>query len=82
MTLLWSYMLASFPANPEVYHKPNAWPGIVDTGEFGAAETGDGKMRFIDADEARDVGLVDGTYRQTYPAVYLQEVLDDQDDNG
>ncbi|HEY1574646.1 MAG TPA: hypothetical protein VGG05_25165 [Pseudonocardiaceae bacterium] len=63
-----------FPADPEIYHKPGAWPGI-DTGEFGAAEPADGPLRLIDAAEAREVGLSDGTYRQTYPAAFLQKVL-------
>ncbi|GLY70931.1 hypothetical protein [Amycolatopsis taiwanensis] len=75
-------LLALFPADPEIYHKPGAWPGIVDTGEFGAAETSDGTMRLIDAGEARDVGLQDGTYRQAYPSAYLQDVLDERDDNS
>jgi hypothetical protein len=74
-------LLALFPADPPIYHKPGAWPGI-DTGEFGAAETADGPMRMIGADEAREVGLLGGTYRQTYPAAYLQKVLDDEDDNS
>lgn len=68
-------LLGGFPAEPEIYHKPGAWPGI-DTGEFGAAETADGRLRLIDADESRAVGLQDGTYRATRPAAYLQKVLD------
>jgi hypothetical protein len=73
-------LLASFPADPEVFHKPNAWPGI-DTGEFGAAETAGGPLRMIDEAEAREVGLLDGTYRQTRPAVYLQKVLGEEPDS-
>lgn len=71
-------LLSLFPAKPEIYHKPNQWPGIVDTGEFGAAETADGTMRLIGPDEAREVGLQDGTYRQTYVAEHLQQWLDDE----
>ncbi|MET8759532.1 hypothetical protein [Lentzea sp. NPDC004782] len=67
---------AVFPADPPIYHRPGAWPGI-DTGEHGAAETADGTMRLIDADEAREVDL-QGAYRQVYVAAYLQKVLDDQ----
>lgn len=70
-------LLESFPTDPEIYHKPGAWPGI-DTGEFGAAEPADGPLRLIDAAESREVGLADGTYRQTYPAAYLQKVLAEQ----
>jgi hypothetical protein len=67
-------LLGLFSADPPIYHKPGAWPGI-DTGEFGAAETGDGPLRMIDEAEAREVGLLDGGYRQTRPAAYLQKVL-------
>jgi len=70
-------LLEPFPRDPAIYHQPNAWPGI-DTGEHGAAETADGTMRKIDPDEARAVGLADGSYRQVYPAAYLQKVLDDR----
>lgn len=67
-------LLANFPESPEVHHAPGAWPGI-DTGEHGAAETGEGTMRFIDAAEAREVGLADGSYRQTRTAADLQKQL-------
>lgn len=70
-------LLRLFPAEPEIFHEPGAWPGI-DTGEFGAAETATGPLRLISADEAREVGLSDRTYRQTYTAAHLQKVLDAQ----
>jgi hypothetical protein len=72
-------LLGSFPADPEVYHRPNAWPG-VDTGEFGAAETADGPLRMVDEAEAREVGLLDGTYRQTRPAAHLHKLLGEEPD--
>lgn len=65
-----------FPSDPPIYHKAGAFPG-VDTGEFGAAETADGDMRMLSQAEASEVGLLDGTYRQVYPAAYLQKVLDE-----
>jgi len=74
-------LLALFPSDPVIYHQPNAWcrqPGIADTGQFGAAETADGTLRLIDPDEAREVGLQDGTYRQGCMAAYLQKQLDDE----
>jgi hypothetical protein len=64
-----------FPADPPIYNKPSAWPG-VDTGEFGAAETADGAMTPISAEEAGELGLTDGTYRQTMNAAFLQRQLD------
>jgi len=68
-------LLELFPADPPIYHRPNAWPGI-DTGEFGAAETADGTMTPISEDEAGELGLTDGTYRQTRHAAFLQKQLD------
>jgi hypothetical protein len=64
-----------FPADPPIYHKPGAWPG-VDTGEFGAAETAGGAMTPISASEAQEIGLTDGTYRQTMNSAFLQKQLD------
>jgi immunity protein 26 of polymorphic toxin system len=69
-------LLALFPSDPPIYHRANAWPG-VDTGEFGAAETGDGTLRLIGPDEAREVGLQDGIYRHpVHHAAWLQKLLD------
>lgn len=77
-----SSLLALFPADPPIYHRPGAWPGIVDTGTHGAAETADGELRLIGQDEAREVGLSDGTYRQTRTAAHLEQHLDEQPGTG
>lgn len=69
-------LCALFPADPPIYHRPNAWPG-VDTGEFGAAETADGTMTPIPESEAGEIGLTAGTYRQTTHAAFLQKQLDE-----
>jgi hypothetical protein len=75
-------LLSLFPAEPEIYHKPGQWSDIgIDTGEFGAAETADGTIRLIGPDEAREVGLLDGTYRQVETADFLQRRLDEEDKN-
>jgi hypothetical protein len=59
----------------------------TDAGRFGAAETADGTLRLIGPDEARQAGLLDGTYRQTCNAVcchaaWLQKLLDDEVDRS
>jgi hypothetical protein len=69
-------LLALFPSDPPIYHRPNAWPGVADTGEFGAAETADGTLRLIGPDEAREVGLQDGSYRSVILPEYLEKLLD------
>ncbi len=71
-------LLALFPAEPEIYHEPRRRPGVDDTGEFGAAETAEGPLRFIDAEEARAVGLADGSYEQTRLSPYLEQYLDER----
>jgi hypothetical protein len=73
-------LLGLFPAEPEIYHKPRRRPGVDDTGEFGAAETADGRLRFIGSEEARNVGLADGSYRQTVLGEFLQRQLDESGD--
>jgi hypothetical protein len=80
-------LLALFPSDPPIYHRHDAWQtwGTADTGEFGefgAAETADGTLRLIGPDEAREVGLLDGTYRQTCHAAWLQKLLDDEVDRS
>ncbi|MFB7257768.1 hypothetical protein [Streptomyces nojiriensis] len=69
-------LLSAFPGEPEIYHLPvPVWPGY-DFGEFGAAETPAGDIRLIDGDEARAVGVANGSYRQSYASEFLQRSLD------
>lgn len=65
-----------FPADPPIFHKPNKTPGVY-TGEFGASETADGTITPISQDEAREIGVTDGSYRSSSTAAYLQKQLDD-----
>ncbi|MFF6984292.1 hypothetical protein ACFZAV_43020 [Streptomyces sp. NPDC008343] len=70
-------LLSLFPAEPEIYHSPDLqWPG-VDLGEFGAAEKATGEIRLIGLDEARQVGLLDGTYQQSYLGESVGKVIAD-----
>lgn len=69
-------LLALFPSDPPIYHAANMFDD-VDTGKYGAAETADGTLRLIDSDEAREVGLLDGTYTSGHHAAYLQKLIDD-----
>lgn len=66
-----------FPCPSEIYHGTDLrWPD-VDLGEFGAAESAQGELRLITEDEAREVGLIDGSYRQSLLSEHLQQALDD-----
>ena len=77
-------LLALFPSAPCIYHRPDAWKtfggSAEEYGEFGAAETSDGTMRLIGPDEAREIGLQDGTYRGVILGDFLQRILDDEAD--
>ena len=48
---------------PEIYHSPRS-RSVETHGEFGLAETADGRLRRISREEAEAVGLLDDTYRQ------------------
>lgn len=69
-------LLDLFPRDPEIYHAPDIWPNL-DLGEFGAAETADGGIRPIGAEEADVMGVRDGSYRQVHMSEQLQRLLDD-----
>ncbi|MCC6133128.1 MAG: hypothetical protein IT186_24625 [Acidobacteria bacterium] len=58
-------LMSLFPSMPEIYHAKTGL-NLENTriGEFGSAESPDGRLRQIDSIEARDVGLLDGRYRQ------------------
>ncbi|MGA5317899.1 hypothetical protein ACPCTK_27840 [Streptomyces pseudogriseolus] len=69
-------LLSAFPAEPEIYHSPNAaFPGF-DFGEFGSAESPSGAVRLIDGAEASAVGISTGSYRQAFTGKFLQQSLD------
>jgi hypothetical protein len=68
-----------FPSEPEIFHRaPSVVPGI-DLGEFGAGESPDGTLRFLTENEAREIGLLDRSYRQAHTSEYLDEVLRAED---
>ncbi|MCF6526624.1 hypothetical protein [Streptomyces sp. JJ36] len=70
-------LLSLFPAEPEIYHTPDLqWPGM-NLGKFGAAERASGEIRLVEIGEAREVGLLDGTYRQSYLGESLEEFMDE-----
>jgi hypothetical protein len=70
-------LLAAFPNEPAIYHAPDlTWPGIR-IGPFGSAETARGVLRDLTEQEAHEVGLLNGTYRQIHMANDLQQRLSD-----
>jgi hypothetical protein len=68
-------VLGCFPAEPEIYHRPQPpIPGIPAIGEFGAAETAAGRLRDLTPAEAREIDLA-GSYRQTYLPKSFEQAL-------
>ncbi|SOD64023.1 hypothetical protein SAMN06297387_1142 [Streptomyces zhaozhouensis] len=69
-------LAARFPREPEIYHRADTLPpGTVDSA-YGAAETAAGALRPVDRDEAEAVGLLDGSYRQTYLSADVPGLLE------
>jgi len=73
-----AHILDCFPADPEIYHRPQPWfvgiPGIPAIGEFGAAETATGRLRNLTSAEAVDIDLAD-TYEQVYLPEQFEQAL-------
>lgn len=69
-------LLLAFPAQPEIYHRPQPLiPGVSPVGRFGAAETADRKLRDVSREEAERLGLLNPGFRQTYPSPILVKEL-------
>jgi hypothetical protein len=66
-------LLAVYPAEPEIYHHKADNPDDPAIGPFGAAETGDGRLRCLSADEYHASPLMDAEYRQ----IMLEEQVED-----
>jgi predicted small secreted protein len=62
-------LLERFTSEPEIFHRPSP------EAPYGLAETASEKIRALTKEEADTVGLLDGTYRQTYTCEFLQTRL-------
>jgi len=67
-------LIALFP-EPEIYHAPNPNASDPTLHGYGAAETVDGRLRPISEEEARRVGLTDGSYDQGYLSEHLDRII-------
>lgn len=58
-------LLRLFPSEPEIYHAPGLTVPGIDFGEFDLADLPTpGRLRQVSREEAEEVGLLDGSYRQ------------------
>jgi hypothetical protein len=72
-------LLRLFPPKPEIYYANDAFHKKLklDIGPHGSAADPDTlQMRHISEQEAREVGLMDGTYRASYLGKLLEKHLD------
>lgn len=68
-------VLGCFPADPEIYHRPQPpFPGLPTVGEFGSGETASGHLRDLAAAEALAIDLA-GSYEQVYPHEQFERAL-------
>ncbi|MDT5293479.1 MAG: hypothetical protein QOJ76_359 [Acidobacteriota bacterium] len=75
-------LLSLFPAEPEIYYRQQVIPGMPDYGKdigpYGSGRTASGRMRELTKEEAEELGLLDGSYRQGHLAEHLEEYLSAQ----
>jgi hypothetical protein len=75
-------LLSLFPSEPEIYLRQQVIPGMPDYGKnigpYGSGQTASGRTRDLTKEEAEELGLLDGTYRQTFVAQYLEDHLSAQ----
>ncbi|HAW29244.1 MAG TPA: hypothetical protein DCY03_14180 [Planctomycetaceae bacterium] len=57
-------LLGLFPSSPEIYHSKSDNPSNNIIGQFGSAESPNGELRALCENEARQIELDTGVYRQ------------------
>lgn len=70
-------LLSLFPAEPEIYHREQIISSGPEIGPYGSGETASGQLRHLTKEEAEELGLLSGEYRQSYLAEYLEKCLND-----
>jgi len=72
-------LLDLFPKSPEVFHIKSDHPSNDQIGPYGSGETITGELRNLTEAEAKEIGLIQGAYRQVMLEEqfekYLQETL-------
>jgi immunity protein 26 of polymorphic toxin system len=68
-------LLSLFPEEPEIYHRQHADRPNPQLGPYGAGETASGKLRQLTREEAEEIGLLSGEYRQSYLPETLENYL-------
>ena len=71
-------LLELFPRNPEIFHYPQSVPGNPPVGPYGSGETPSGQLRNLTKEEAQELGIVGGKYRQGYTPEYLETYLNSE----
>jgi hypothetical protein len=71
-------LLTLFPREHEIYHYPQSVPGNPQVGPYGSGETPSGRLRNLTKEEAQELGIVGGKYRQGYTPQYLETYLNSE----
>lgn len=70
-------LLKLFPKSPEIFHEPSDDPEDEEIGPYGCGETAAEKLRDLTEREAKEIGLIQGTYLQTMSGETFEEYLKD-----
>lgn len=68
-------LLSLFPSEPEIYHTGQNIVSGIEIGPYGSGETASGQLRPLMKEEAEELGLFSGQYRQIYTPAYLEIYL-------
>lgn len=70
-------LLDLFPKSPEIYHSKSDHPSDDQIGPYGSGETATEELRQLTESEARQIGLIQGTYRQVMLEEQFEKYLQD-----
>ena len=71
-------LLDLFPKSPEIYHSKSDHPSDDQIGPYGSGETPTEELRQLTEAEARQIGLIQGTYRQVMLEEQFEKYLQDR----
>lgn len=70
-------LLELFPKSPEIYHSKSDHPSDDQIGPYGSGETATEELRQLTEAEAKQIGLIQGTYRQVMLEEQFEKYLQD-----
>jgi hypothetical protein len=71
-------LLGLFPKSPEIYHSKSDNPSNDRIGPYGSGETATEELRDLTESEAKQIGLIQGTYHQGMLEEQFEKYLQDR----